>query len=48
MFKAAEKDGDVGEDELRRLLVVVQESTDANVKKVDEIVAAKEAEVLEV
>lgn len=48
MFKSGEKDGDISEDDLRRLLGNVQESTDAMVKKVDETVAAKEAEVLEV
>ena len=48
MFKAGEKDGDISEDDLRRLLTNVQESTDGRVKKVDETVAAKEAEVLEV
>lgn len=47
-FKDAEKDGDIGEDELRRLLQKVQDATDANVKKVDVTVDAKEQEVLEV
>lgn len=47
-FKQAEKEGDISEDEARRLLQQVQDATDAAVKKVDEKVAAKEAEVEEV
>ena len=48
MFKQGEKDGDVSEDEMHRLLAKVQEATDAFVKKVDSIADAKEAEILEV
>lgn len=48
IFKTGEKDGDISEDDLRRFLATVQEVTDANVKRVDEHVAAKEAEVIEV
>ncbi|MBW1879717.1 MAG: ribosome recycling factor [Deltaproteobacteria bacterium] len=47
-FKEAEKDGEISEDDLHRLLANVQEVTDVQVKKVDEAVEAKEAEVLEV
>ena len=47
-FKEAEKEGEVSEDDCRRLLQQVQEATDGAVKKVDERVAAKEAEVVEV
>lgn len=47
-FKQAEKDGEVGEDEARRLVQLVQDATDSAVKKVDEKMAAKEAEVEEV
>ena len=47
-FKAGEKDGDISEDEMHRLLGKVQDATNAFVKKVDDMVAAKEAEVLEV
>jgi ribosome recycling factor len=47
-FKEAEKDGEISEDELHRLLARVQEATDAEVKKVDEVVEAKESEVQEV
>lgn len=48
MFKSAENDGDISEDELRRLLAKVQDATDAHVKKVDAKVVEKEAEVQEV
>jgi len=48
IFKSSEKDGDVSEDECRRLLAKVQESTDAQIKKVDALLEAKEAEVVEV
>ncbi|MCB9665948.1 MAG: ribosome recycling factor [Alphaproteobacteria bacterium] len=47
-FKTGEKDGEISEDALRRLLDKVQELTDAYVAKVDELMAAKEKEVLEV
>ena len=48
IFKAAEKDGEISEDECRRLLGRVQESTDAYVSKVDGVLASKESEVSEV
>ncbi|MEZ4236528.1 MAG: ribosome recycling factor [Myxococcota bacterium] len=48
MFKAGEKDGEISEDDSRRLMDKVQEGTDAFVKVVDELVAKKEEEVLEV
>jgi len=48
IFKEAEDEGDISEDQLHRYLAKVQESTDAHVKKVDETVEAKEAEVQEV
>jgi len=47
-FKQGEKDGELSEDEMHRLLGQVQEATDAFVKKVDDQVEAKESEVLEV
>ena len=47
-FKSGEKDGEISEDECRRLLLLVQESTDSNVKKVDELLEKKESDVLEV
>lgn len=48
LFKSMQDDGDFTEDELKKLLEKVQLATDARVKKVDEICAAKEKEVLEV
>ncbi|MEN0066283.1 MAG: ribosome recycling factor [Myxococcota bacterium] len=48
IIKGAEKDGDVSEDESRRLQAQIQEGTDKFVSDVDRIVAEKEAEVLEV
>lgn len=47
-FKTAEKDSEISEDELKRLLDKVQKSTDEHVSKVDALLEAKEAEVLEV
>lgn len=48
IFKQGEKDGDVSQDDLHKLLDKVQASTDALVKRIDDAMAAKEAEVLEV
>jgi ribosome recycling factor len=47
-FKNGEKDGEVSEDQLHRLLAKVQDVTDDFVKKVDDLGNAKEAEILEV
>ena len=46
--KAKMKDGEISEDEGHRLLDEVQESTDKYVKKIDDLLAAKEEEVKEV
>ena len=48
IFKNAEKDGEIGEDESRRLVARVQETTDGYVATVDDLMAKKEEEVLEV
>jgi ribosome recycling factor len=48
MMKEALKDGAFTEDDERKGLKTVQETTDKSVTKVDEIVAKKEAEILEV
>jgi ribosome recycling factor len=48
MLKDFLKDKDITEDEEKQGLKKVQEATDASVTKVDEILAKKEAEVLEV
>jgi ribosome recycling factor len=47
-FKQGEKDGEVSEDELRRLLEKVQDLTNDYVKGVDALIDAKVAEVSEV
>ncbi|HET6440240.1 MAG TPA: ribosome-recycling factor, partial [Anaeromyxobacter sp.] len=48
LVEVAEKDGDVSEDEAKKFLDRVQKETDDGVKKVDEVVAAKEKEVMQV
>ncbi|MGB1527257.1 MAG: ribosome recycling factor [Miltoncostaeaceae bacterium] len=47
-FKRAEKDGEVSKNELGRAQDQVQKLTDAEVKAVDEMLARKEAEIMEV
>lgn len=47
-LKKVEKDKKVTEDELHRALEQVQKMTDAAIKNVDDILAAKEKEILEV
>lgn len=46
--KKAQKGGDITEDDLRTLEKEVQELTDKYVKKIDEAVASKEAEIMKV
>ncbi|MGA8892002.1 MAG: ribosome recycling factor [Anaeromyxobacteraceae bacterium] len=46
--EAAEKDGDISQDEAKKALEKVQKATDEGVKKIDEVVAAKEKEVMQV
>ena len=48
IFKQAEKDGELPEDDCRKMLDKVQTSTDAHVAKVEALLVAKEAEVSEV
>ena len=48
MMKEALKDSAITEDDERKGLKTVQETTDKAIAKVDEIVAKKEAEILEV
>lgn len=48
LFKGAQRDGDISEDDARRYTARVQEATDAAVKRVDEAISEKEAEVQEV
>ena len=47
-LKKKEKDKEIREDELKRFLDEIQKMTDDHVKKVDEVLAAKEKEILEV
>jgi ribosome recycling factor len=48
IFKNGEKDGDLSEDDNRRLQALVQEATDTNIGILAKMVESKEAEVLEV
>jgi ribosome recycling factor len=48
LISASEKDGDIAADEAKKALDKMQKATDDGVKKVDEIVAAKEKEVMQV
>ena len=47
-IEAAEKDGDISQDEAKKALEKMQKATDDGVKKIDEMVAAKEKEVMQV
>ena len=47
-FKRGEKDGDVSKNDLGRAQDDVQKLTDAEVKSIDEMLARKEAEIMEV
>ena len=47
MLKSLEKEKEISEDDQHRGLAKVQEATDEFVKRVDEIVQAKETEILE-
>lgn len=47
-LKKAEKDGEIGQDELKRLEAEVQKDTDAAVKRIDEALKAKEQEIMQV
>jgi ribosome recycling factor len=48
LLEQAQKDGDIAEDEAKKAMEKVQKETDDGVKKVDEMVAAKEKEVMTV
>jgi ribosome recycling factor len=48
MIKGFQKDGDMSEDDAKRALEKVQAETDKAIAKVDEIIAKKEKEILEV
>jgi ribosome recycling factor len=48
LIESSEKDGEIAQDEAKKALEKMQKATDDGVKKVDEIVAAKEKEVMQV
>ena len=48
LLKKQEKDGKISEDEHRKLHDEVQKLTDEHVKKVDDALAAKEKEIMQV
>jgi ribosome recycling factor len=48
MLKAIQKDSEITEDDLARALNSVQDRTDSAIKKIDDIVSKKEAELLEI
>ena len=48
LFNTMSKDGEVPEDDAKRAVEKVQQLTDDHTKKIDEIVKAKEEEILEV
>ncbi|WP_332690184.1 ribosome recycling factor [Devosia sp.] len=47
-LKKAEKDGDLSQDDARVQADLVQKATDAAVTEIDQVVAAKEAEIMQV
>lgn len=47
-MKNLEKEKECTEDDVRRSEEEVQKITDAHIKKIDELLAAKEAELMEV
>jgi ribosome recycling factor len=47
-LKKAEKDGDLAQDDARAQTDLVQKATDAAVTEIDQVVAAKEAEIMQV
>jgi ribosome recycling factor len=46
LFKQGEKDGDISEDDLHRLLAKIQDLTNLEIKQVDAAMDAKEEEVM--
>jgi ribosome recycling factor len=48
MLEQAEKDGEIAADEAKKAMEKVQKETDEGVKRIDEMVAAKEKEVMQV
>ena len=48
LIEVAEKDGDISQDDAKKALEKVQKATDEGVKKIDDVVAAKEKDVMQV
>jgi ribosome recycling factor len=48
MIKKEEKAGELTEDDSKQELDLVQKAVDAGIKKVDEVIAAKNKEIMEV
>lgn len=48
LLEVAEKDGDVAADDAKKALDKLQKETDDSIKKIDEIIGAKEKEVMQV
>jgi ribosome recycling factor len=48
LLKKAEKDGTLSEDESRKQADLVQKTTDAAVSEIDNLVAVKEQEIMQV
>jgi len=48
MLKKLEKDGDISEDELHRLSTEVQTITDNHIKKIDDLLATKQKDIMQV
>jgi ribosome recycling factor len=48
LIEAGEKDGDISGDDAKKALEKMQKETDDGVRKIDEIVASKEKEVMQV
>ena len=47
-LKRSEKEGEISEDDLRRMEAEVQKATDAHIKEIDEMIKHKEQEIMEV
>jgi len=48
LLEQAEKDGDISADEAKKAMEKVQKETDEGVKKIDEMVVAKEKDVMQI
>ena len=48
LIEASEKDGDINADDSKKALDKMQKETDEGIKKIDEIVAAKEKDVMQI